>query len=123
MFSFIKRFLLAWRLASNPDALKTLWSEVKLRESEEQIRSYACRNAKVAIIELVPEDRHSRRKDLDVTLQFECATIMTPDEADKILEESRTENKPRLSDTVWATPLGSQIALDKHDEQRLKKLS
>ena len=122
MFDFLKRFILAWKLARNPDALKMLWTEVKSRESTQQMRCSILQNARVAVTELIPEDRHARRKDLDVTLQFECAEIMTPQEADQILEESRSKNKPKLSDNVWATPLGSQAALDKHDEERLNKL-
>lgn len=123
MFDFIKRFVIAWKLARNPEALNVLWTEVKFREAAQRIREDALKSAKVAVTELVPADRHAHRKDLDVTIQFECAEIMSPEEADQILEESRVESKPKLHEMPRISPLGSREALIKHNEERLKKLS
>lgn len=118
MFKFIKRFLLAWKLARNPDALAVLWTEVKSREEAQLIRQDALKSAKSAVTELVPADRHAHRKDLDIVLSFECAEVMSPEEADQVLEESRIDNKPKLSQDVYVTQLGSQEALIKHNEKR-----
>lgn len=125
MFNFIRRFLLAWKLARNPEALKILWTEVKTRETAQQIREAAGEKARVAVTELVPADRHAHRKDLDVVLQFECEEIMSSEEADQILEESRVENKQLKNiDYTPVTELGNRIAFIKHnDEQRLKNIS
>lgn len=118
MFKFIKRFLLAWKLARNPEALSTLWTEVKSREEALTIREAALKSAKSAIIELVPADRHAHRKDLDIVLNFQCAEVMSSEEADQILEESRIDDKPKLSQDVFVTQLGNQEALIKHNEKR-----
>lgn len=122
MFNFLKRFLVAWKLARNPEALKILWTEVKSRETAQQIREAAGKKAKVAVTELVPADRHARRKDLDVTLQFECVEVMSPEEADKILEESRVENKPKLPEmgrVAYCQPLAQDVdaALEAHNDK------
>lgn len=118
MFNFIKRFLLAWKLAKNPDVLQLLKNEIVSRETAQQLRMEARDRARVAMAELVPDDRHAHRKDLDITLQFECAEVMTTEEADQILEESRIENKPKLYNQVCVTQLGSKEELIKHNQKR-----
>lgn len=117
MFKFIRRFLLAWKLAKNPDALKFLLDESKDRGELQQIRMAACKNAKVAVTDLIPQDRHAHRKDLDVTVFIDAEEPPTPEEIAQVLEESRIENKPKLAENVWSTPIGNRDALIKHNEK------
>ena len=121
MFDFIKRFVLAWRLARNPDALKILWTEVKARENELQVRQNAGRMARVAVPTLVPADRHDGRKALDVTVYIEAREIAA-EEVQRVLEESRIDNKPKLPLNPFVTKLGNEAALEKHNEKVFDQL-
>ena len=83
--SFIQRFRAAWVLARDPDVLpafKALQEEVA-----EKLR--LARVSKQVAADMLPPDRHTPRETMCV--QFEHAEILTPAEADTILEESRID--------------------------------
>jgi len=122
MFKFIKRFLLAWKLAKNPELLKAAQENVAREQALVEFRQTLQNRTKALVAGLTPEDRHAGRKALDVTLNIQCATICSPEEAyadaAKVIEESRVENKVTLAN-AGITQVGSRDALIKHNEKRL----
>jgi hypothetical protein len=122
MFKFIKRFLLAWKLAKNPELLSAAQESVAREQALVEFRKTLRNRTKELVAGLTPEDRHAGRKALDVTLNIQCATICSPEEAyadaAKVIEESRVENKVTLAN-AGITQVGSRDALIKHNEKRL----
>jgi len=122
MFKFIKRFLFAWKLANNPELIKAAQEVIASEQAHIEFRKTLMERTKALVAGLAPEDRHAGRKALDVTLNIQCATICSPEEAyadaAKVIEESRVENKVTLSN-AGITQVGSRDALVKHNEKRL----
>lgn len=89
MFSFIKRFITAWKLTRDNDLMKVVNDELASRKFVQN----ALNLANKAMPSLIPEDRHTGRKDTSMTLNISCASVYSKEEVDKILEESRIEHK------------------------------
>ena len=120
MFKFIKRFLLAWKLARNPELLKVAQEVIASEKEYIEFRQALPNRIKALVAGLTPEDRYARRKALDMTLNIQCATICSPEEAyadaAKVIEESRVENKVILAN-ARITSLGDQDALIEHNKK------
>lgn len=115
MFARLRR---AWKLAKDPILLDQVYAIILEQKEILEFRQKLNGRANALVNKLVPESRWDGRHDCEVVLNVNCENVMSEQEADQILKESHTENKSSKIRTI-ATPLGNQIALDKHN----KKLS